>query len=106
MTCISLSDRKSFPPHQLSYHHDDTRVNPTYSTSVCVHRAVPAQPGFAAAAVFDQEKETDGGNIQAERGREETDRRSRTGETQPASAAAQRRTSHIRDAMDVSHFTS
>lgn len=75
--------------------HGDAGGNPTYSVSVCVHRAVPAQLGSAAAAVCHQEEKKDGGNVQAQRRGEETDGDRRIGKTWPASPAAQRRTPHM-----------
>lgn len=62
-----------FSPPQLSCHHGDADVDPTHSVGVCLHRAVPAQPDFAAAAVCHQEEKKDGGDIQAQCRGEEAD---------------------------------
>lgn len=59
-------------PSPAGCHHGDAGVDPTYSVSVCVHRAVPAQLGSAAAAVCHQEEKEAGGKIQAQCGGEET----------------------------------
>lgn len=76
-------------------HHGDAGVHPTYSVSVCVHRAVPAQLVSAAAAVCHQEEKKDGGNLQAQCRGEKADGIGGTWKTWLASTDAQRRTPHM-----------
>lgn len=54
-------------------HHGNAGVDPTCGVIVCLHPAVPAQLGVAAAAVCHQEEEKDGGNIPTKCRGEETD---------------------------------